>query len=93
MLTFDFFTQRRPLCSRGRVGSPNGVATIGTVTGWFFASPPMELLSTEGCELTVGTIPNCDRLGFGVRFINASFEALSFRYDGVMIGRFGQQYL
>jgi hypothetical protein len=58
MLTLDFFTHRRPLCcSRGRVGSPNGVATIGIVTGWFFASPPMELLSTEGCELTVGTVP------------------------------------
>ena len=36
---------------------------------------------------------NCDRLGFGVGFINASFEALSFLYDGAMIGRSGHQYL
>src|SRR2546425_753838 len=63
MLTFDFLTHRRPPCSRGRVGSPNVGATIVTVTGWSFASPPMGLLSTEGSELTDGTIPTAVVLG------------------------------
>jgi hypothetical protein len=53
----------------------------------------MELLSTEGCELTVGTIRTAIVLDSVSVSSNASFEALTFLYGGVMIGRSGQQYL